>query len=89
VAVYAALTGDGLDATGAGYLIYARAYNTTTKLLMATGYSFTMLNAFASLDQIRLSGTSMAETGITLTTYAAPGTLTHPITVATSATLPT
>lgn len=89
VALYSALTGDGKDATGAGFIVYARAYNMTTKVLDTIGYSFTFLNAFASLDQIRLSGTSVPETGVTLTSYSAPGTLTHPITVATSATLPT
>lgn len=88
-ALYAALTSDGKDATGAGFILYARGYNMTTKVLTTTGYSFTFANAFASLDQIRLAGTAQAETGITLTSYAAPGTLTHPVTVATSATLPT
>ncbi len=89
VAVYAALTSDGKDATGAGFILWARGYNMTTKVLDTTGYTFTFANAFANLAQITLSGTNIAETGITLMSYAAPGTLTHPITVATSATLPT
>jgi hypothetical protein len=89
VALYAALTSDGKDATGAGMIFYARAYNMTTKVLTTTGYSFTFAKAFASLDQITLSGTNQAETGVTVAAYADPGTLTHPITVATSATLPT
>lgn len=88
VTMFAALTGDGKDASGAGIILYARAYNMTTKALTTTGYSFTFLNAFASLDQIRLVGTDIPETGVTLSSYSAPGTLTHPITVATSATLP-
>jgi len=87
--LFAALTSDGKDATGAGFILHARAYNMTTKVLDTTGYSFTFTNAFAALDQIRLSGTAMAETGITLTSYATPGTLTHPVTVATGATIPT
>jgi hypothetical protein len=89
VALYAALTSDGKDATGAGFILYARGYNMTTKVLTTTGYSFTFAKAFASLDQIRLAGTASPEVGVTLTSYADPGTLTHPITVATSATLPT
>lgn len=87
--LFAALTSDGKDATGAGFILYARAYNMTTKVLDTTGYSFTFTNAFAALDQIRLSGTSLAETGVTLVSYSAPGTLTHPVTVATGATIPT
>lgn len=89
VALYAALTSDGKDSTGSGFILYARAYNTSTKVLDTTGYSFTFANAFASLDTIRLAGTAMAETGVTLTSYAAPGGLVHPVTVATGATLPT
>ena len=89
VSLFAALTGDGKDATGVGFVVYARAYNMTTKVLDTTGYSFTFLNAFASLDQIRLAGTSVPEAGITLLSYAAPGVATHPITVATAAILPT
>jgi hypothetical protein len=58
-------------------------------VLTTTGYSFTFLNCFASLDQILLAETNLPETGVTVTSYAAPGALTHPITVATSATLPT
>jgi hypothetical protein len=87
--LYAALTSDGKDSTGAGFILYARAYNMTTKVLDTTGYSFTFAKAFASLDQIRLSGTDLAELGVTLTSYADPGSLVHPVTVATSATLPT
>lgn len=87
--LYAALTSDGKDATGAGLILYARGYNMSTKVLAATGHSFTFASAFAALDQIRLAGTSSPEVGVTVSAYAAPGTLTHPITVATSATLPT
>lgn len=89
VALYAALTSDGKDATGAGLIFYTRGYNASTKVLEATGYSFTFANAFASLENIQLSGTSLPEVGVSVTSYAAPGTLTHPVTVATSATLPT
>lgn len=89
VTLYTALTSDGKDATGAGILLYARGYNMTTKVLTTTGYSFTFATCFASLDQIVLAETNLPETGVTVTSYAAPGTLTHPITVATSATLPT
>jgi hypothetical protein len=89
VALYAALTSDGKDSTGAGFILYARGYNMSTKVLNTTGYSFTFATAFAALDQIRLAGTAQAETGVTLTSYTAPGSVVHPITVATSATLPT
>lgn len=89
VSMYSALTSDGKDSTGSGFILYARAYNMTTKVLDTTGYSFTFAKAFASLDQISLNGTDLPETGVTMTSYADPGTLTHPITVATSATLPT
>lgn len=89
VSMYAALTTDGKDATGAGFILYARAYDMTTKTLTTTGYSFTFAKAFANLEQIRLSGTDLPEVGITFLSYAAPGTLTHPITVSTGATLPT
>lgn len=88
-AIYTALTSDGKDAAGAGVILYARAYNMTTKVLTTTGYSFTFANCFASLDSMRLSGTDIADTTLRLTSYAAPGTLTHPVTVATAATLPT
>jgi len=89
VTLFASLTSDGKDATGAGFILYARGYNMTTKVLAATGYSFTFANAFASLERISLGGTAIADMGVTLTSYAAPGSLVHPITVATSATLPT
>jgi hypothetical protein len=89
VTIYNALTSDGKDATGAGILLYARGYNVTTKVLTTTGYSFTFAKCFAALDQILLAETSLPETGVTVTSYADPGSLTHPITVATSATLPT
>lgn len=89
IALYTALTSDGKDASGNGLIFYARAYNMTTKVLTTTGYAFTFAKAFASLEQITLSGTNQAEVGVTITSYADPGTITHPITVATSATLPT
>lgn len=89
VTVYNAMTMDGKDATGAGFILWARAYNMTTKVLTTTGYSFTIANCFATLDSVDLSGTDMGTATLRLTSYAAPGTLTHPIAVATSATLPT
>lgn len=88
-ALYTALTSDGKDATGAGFILYARAYNMTTKVLTTTGYSFTFAKAFATLDRMALSGTDIADTTVRMTAYANPGTLTHPVTVATAATLPT
>lgn len=89
VAIYAALTGDGKLATGAGIILYARAYNSTTQLFDTTGYSFTFANCLASLESFSVSGTDVPSVGMTLTAYAAPGTTSLPITVATSATIPT
>lgn len=89
VAIFGALTGLGKDGTGAGFILYARAYNMATKLLDVVGYSFTFLNAFAELDSIGLQGTDIANAVLRLTAYAAPGTLVHPVTVGTSATIPT
>lgn len=89
VAIYGALTGMGKDATGAGFILYARAYNMTTKLLDTTGYSFTFTNSFAELDSLQLNGTDIANAVLRLTSYSVPGILVHPVTVATSATIPT
>ena len=88
-AIYSALTSDGKDATGAGIILYARAYNMTTKVLDTVGYSFTFATCFATLDRMALSGTDLADSTLRLTAYAAPGSLVHPVTVATSATIPT
>lgn len=88
-AMYTMLTGDGYDATGAGLILYARAYNMTTKVLTTTGYSFTFTNAFAELTDITATGNEKATLALRLSAYAAPGTLTHPVSVATSATVPT
>lgn len=88
-AMYTALTGDGKLASGAGIILYARAYNSTTQLFDTTGYSFTFTTCFASLDTLGASGTDVPNVGITLTPYLAPGTTTLPITVATGATIPT
>ena len=89
VAIYAALTSDGKLASGAGIILYARAYNASTQLLTTTGYSFTFANCLATLDNLSLSGTDVPSVGITLTSYAAPGTTSLPVTVATGATIPT
>lgn len=89
VTVYNAITMDGKDSTGVGFILWARGYNMTTKVLTTTGYSFTMANAFATLESVDLSGTDLGTTVLRLTSYAAPGTLTHPVAVATAATLPT
>lgn len=89
VSLYAALTGDGKLASGAGIILYARKYHATTQLFDTTGYSFTFAKCFASLDSFGVSGTDVPNVGITLTAYADPGTTSLPITVATSATIPT
>ena len=88
-AIYTALTGDGKLASGAGIILYARAYNSTTQLFDTTGYSFTFANCLASLESFGASGTDVPNVGITLTAYAAPGTTSLPVTVATGATIPT
>ena len=85
---YTNLGGDGKDATGAGIILYARAYDMTTKTLTTTGYSFTLATSFVELDTLELSGTDLANAVIRVSAYAAPGSLVHPISVATGATLP-
>jgi len=89
VAMMANVGDNGEDATGAGFLLYARAYDAASKVLQTTGYSFTFLKAMARLETITASGTNKSEVALSLESYAAAGSLTYPITVATSATLPT
>jgi hypothetical protein len=89
VALGAAIGDLGKDSAGAGFILYARAYDSAAKTLLATGYSFTMAKAMASIESNGAQGTDRAEMQLQLSTYAAPNALTYPITVATSATLPT
>ncbi|MBU6247129.1 MAG: hypothetical protein KGN77_05180 [Xanthomonadaceae bacterium] len=89
VTLHAAITDSGKDATGAGFILYARAYDAASKTLQATGYSFTLANAMASIESSGAQGTDRAEMALQLASYAAANALTYPITVSTSATLPT
>lgn len=89
VAIMAALTGDGKIAS-TSFILYARSLsNGATPVLGSTGFSFTFTRAFAQIESIALSGTDVPAVGVSLSVYAAPGTLTVPCTVSTSATIPT
>lgn len=89
VALYAAFGDSGKDGTGAGFLVWARAYDAAAKTLQATGYSFTMAKGLAAIESLGAQGTERSELALTISAYAAAGSLTYPIAVATSATLPT
>ncbi len=89
VTLHSNIGDSGKDGTGAGFIVYARAYDAASKSLQTTGYSFTMAKGLAAIESFGAQGTERSKMALTLSAYAAAGALTYPIAVATSATLPT
>jgi hypothetical protein len=89
VALSTSLGSLGKDGTGAGFLLYARAYDAAAKTTLTTGYSFTMAKGMANIETVSVEGVNRAQAAVRIRAYAAPGSLTFPIVVSTSATLPT
>ena len=89
VALSTSLGSLGKDGTGAGFVLYARAYDSAAKVLQTTGYSFTMAKGMANIETVSVEGVNRSQTAVRIRAYAAAGSLTFPIVVATSATLPT
>jgi hypothetical protein len=88
-ALLSALGDSGKDGTGAGFILYARAYDSAAKATLTTGYSFTFTLGLANIDTVAVEGTNRAQAAIRVQSYTASGALTFPVAVATSASFPT